>query len=212
MRTLAIAILALAVCGVGLAQEWEIGGSGGVGIFKNATVSNGTTSATAGFATGPAFGAIIGQNLYKHIGGEFRYMFQMSDLKVSGNGQDLKFSGQEHAFHYDVLLYASGPDANVRPYLSVGGGAMVYRGTGKPTESQGTLGTLAALTQTNQVRPLITFGGGFKAKLKGRAYLYAEVRDYLTPFPTEVVAPVPPAKISGWLHDFVPSIGITFSF
>jgi hypothetical protein len=70
----------------------------------------------------------------------------------------------------------------------------------------------AALTHTEQVEPLVTFGGGVKVKVGRRTFLYVEGRDYLTPFPTKVVAPVPPSKLGGWLHDFVPMVGLSFSF
>jgi hypothetical protein len=38
------------------------------------------------------------------------------------------------------------------------------------------------------------------------------VRDYITPFPSEVLVAVPPARLKGWLHDFVPMVGIGIVF
>ena len=43
-------------------------------------------------------------------------------------------------------------------------------------------------------------------------YLRLEIRDYITPFPKQVVAPAPGAKLKGWLHDFVPMVGIGVRF
>ncbi len=42
--------------------------------------------------------------------------------------------------------------------------------------------------------------------------LRLEVRDYLTPFPQDVVTPVPPVKHEGWLHNIVPVVGLNFLF
>jgi hypothetical protein len=44
------------------------------------------------------------------------------------------------------------------------------------------------------------------------AFLRTEFRDYVTPFPKKVITPATGAKVSGWLHDIVPMVGIGFSF
>jgi len=38
------------------------------------------------------------------------------------------------------------------------------------------------------------------------------VRDYITPFPNKVIAPAPGAKVGGWLQDFVPMFGVSWTF
>ena len=38
-----------------------------------------------------------------------------------------------------------------------------------------------------------------------------ELHDYATPFPKQVVAPNQGAKVGGWLMDFVPSVGISYT-
>jgi hypothetical protein len=49
-------------------------------------------------------------------------------------------------------------------------------------------------------------------KLGRRWCLHLEALDYLTRFPTQVVTPVPPSKLGGWLHDIVPMLGLSIGF
>lgn len=210
MRLQTIVLIAAAAAGACSGQQWEIGGTGGVGITKNVTVTRGTASADAGFKTGAAVGAFVGQNLYEHLGGEFRYTFQFSTMKLSSGGTNVEFSGQTHAVHYDLLYYFNGREAAMRPFVTGGGGVRVYRGTGQETLVQ-PLSNFAILSKTQQVEGLIVFGGGLKFKL-GRSYLYAQVLDYLTPAPNQVIAPVPGAKLNGWIHDFTPMLSLSAAF
>lgn len=211
MRKLTVCLFALALGGTGLAQQWELGGAGGIGVYKNLTVTRGSQSVTAGFKEGVAFSAFAAQNMYQHLGGQFRYTFQFDDLKLSGNGAEASFSGLSHAVHYDLMFYGTRREAAVRPFIAAGGGIKIYRGTGKEQETQ-PLGQFALLTKTQQVEPLISVGGGVKVKLGRRAFLYAEVRDYITPTPKNVIAPFTGSKISGWVHDFVPMVAISIGF
>jgi hypothetical protein len=211
MRPLILCSLALGLAGACAAQQFELGAAGGFGFSTDATVKRGSDSATAGLKPGPAFGVFVVQNMYKHLGGEIRYTFQMDDLKVSRGGSEATFTGQTHALHYDLLYLAGSRDSRVRPFVAAGGGVKVYRGTGGQHASQN-LGQFVALTQTQEIKPLISFGGGVKMKLGGRLNLHVEARDYLTPFPTKVIAPVPPSTVGGWVHDFVPLVGLSFGF
>jgi hypothetical protein len=68
------------------------------------------------------------------------------------------------------------------------------------------------LTTTSQLKPLITVGGGVKVAVSKHVGIRLEVRDYVTPFPNDVVTPVPPVNHSGWLHDIVPTVGLNFMF
>jgi hypothetical protein len=38
------------------------------------------------------------------------------------------------------------------------------------------------------------------------------VHDYLTPFPSKLIAPISGSSVGGWLQDFVVSAGISFAF
>jgi hypothetical protein len=125
MRPLILCSFALGLAGACAAQQYELGASGGFGFSTNATVTRGSDSATAGLKPGAAFGVFVVQNMYKHLGGEVRYTFQMDDLKVSQGGTEATFSAQTHALHYDLLYLAGGRDARVRPFIAAGGGVKV---------------------------------------------------------------------------------------
>jgi|GraSoiStandDraft_16_1057320.scaffolds.fasta_scaffold621397_2 hypothetical protein len=192
-------------------QEWEIGGVGGAGFLNGLTVSNGGGTATTGFKTGAAFGALVGHNLYPKLGGEIRYTFQMSDLKLSSGGTEVTFKGVAHVVHYDVLYHPARRRSRTQPFVAVGAGVKLYRGTGKQAAYQ-PLNQFAYLTHTSDLRPLISAGGGIKYRINEHTVFRAEVRDYITPFPNKVIAPAPGAKVGGWLQDFVPMFGVSWTF
>jgi hypothetical protein len=194
-----------------LAQKWELGGLAGGGFYSNATVTSPAGSGDVGFKSGPAFGAYLGQNMYRYLGGELRYEMRPADLKLTSGGTETTFAGQAHAIHYDFLIHATAAGSRVRPYISAGGGVKIYRGTGKETATQ-PLSRLALLTKTNEVKGLGSVGGGVKVKVSRGLLFRLEVRDFITPFPRQVIAPAPGAKISGLLHDIVFLGGIALTF
>jgi hypothetical protein len=193
------------------AQKWEVGGMAGGGFFQNANVTNATGTAVTGFQNGPVFGGLIGQNMYRYLSGELHYGFSARNLKVSGSGSEATFKGVAHAIHYDFLVHAAPAGARVRPFAAAGGGVKIFRGTGAEAAYQ-PLSQYALLTKTQEWKPLITVGGGTKVQIAPRIYLRVEFRDQITPFPKNVIAPAPGATIKGWLHDFIPMAGITFTF
>lgn len=208
-RTFLTALLVIApAC---LAQKWEVGGVAGGGFSNGLAVSNGIGSATAGFANGFGLGAVLGQNLYPRISGELHYTYQFNELRLSGSGESATFKGVIQSMHYDILLHARRKRARAQPFLAAGGGVRVFQGVGTESAYQ-PLSSFALLTKTNQWSPMVTFGGGVKYVMSRRLLLRAEVRDYFSQFPTKVIAPAPGAHLSGWLHDLVPMVGVTFVF
>jgi len=211
MRTLGLLILAATLVAGCLGQGY-IGGAAGYGVAKDLTVSNAAGSASTGFKSGAGLGAFAGHDLYNYLGGELRYLYRFSDLKLSSGGASISFSGHSHAVHYDLLIFGRGRQSPVRPFAAVGGGVRYFRGTGKEHAVQ-PLSNFAILTKTSQVKGLATVGGGVQVKLGGHAFLRAEFRDYMSPVPKLLITPVPGAKLSGcWMHDFTPLAGIGFSF
>lgn len=214
MRSLTVFLFTVAFGGACLAQKWELGAGGGVGVHKNLTVTLGSQNADAGFKPGPAFSAFVSQDLYEHLGGQFRYTFQMNDMKLSSGGAETTFGAVSHAIHYDLMLMGGGREAKTRPYLAGGGGVKVYVGTGAERVTQ-PLQDFALLTKTKDVRGLISVGGGVKVKVGRRTFLYLDARDYITPRPEKVIAPntITGAKLGGgWVHDFVPMLSLSFTF
>lgn len=193
------------------AQQWELGAVGGGGALTNAAVSAPAGTATAGFQAGPAFGAFAANHLSERFGGELRYLFLDSNLKLSSGGAQATFSGVAHAVHYDLIFHPKRRRAGITPFLAAGGGVKVFRGTGKETAYQ-PLSQFAYLTKTQQVEPLISAGAGLQIPLSPKLFLRTEFRDYITPFPKQVIAPVTGATVGGWLHNFVPTVGLSFGF
>jgi hypothetical protein len=191
--------------------KWEIGGLGGGSFYNSASVSSPAGSGDAGIKNSVAVGAYFGGDMYKLLGGELRYEFLPGDLKVSSGGSEATFSGLAHAIHYDFLFHFAPRGSRIRPFVSAGGGVKIYQGTGKATVTQ-TLSSLALLTNTHETSGLGAFGGGVKAKVTQHVTLRFEVKDFLTPFPKQVIAPAPGAKIGSLLNEivFLAGLGITF--
>jgi hypothetical protein len=213
MRILARSLFMLAAAAAGcFAQQWELGFNGGGSLVRGLPVATSTSTATAGFQSGGAFGAFLGQNLYRYIGGEIRYDYIMSDLKIKSGGTEATFTGVTHAVHYDVILHTAASDRPTQFFVAFGGGMKVFRGTGREAAYQ-PLSQFVYLTKTQSIKPMLSVGGGMKYRISRRAFLRTEVRDYITPFPEEVITPAPGAKITGHaLHNFVPMVGLSFEF
>jgi hypothetical protein len=213
MRLLSgVLTLLVSVSGGLFAQEhWEVGGAAGYGIFRNVNVTGPTMSGTTGFDNGVAASAVLGQDLYRFIGGEIRYTYQRNELKVSSGGTTATMSGDSHALHYDVLFHAASREAVVRPYLAAGAGVRYFRGTGAEHAYQ-PLMNLVALTSVNQAEPLLSAGGGVKIALEHNALLRLDFRDYATPFPSSLLATLPGVRAGGWVHDFVVLVGLSKTF
>jgi hypothetical protein len=193
------------------AQNWEVGGTAGYGLYHNVTVTNGTASGSAGFDSGVAFGGLLGNEINRLVGGEVRYTYRSDDLQVSSGSTKAKAAAQSHAVHYDVLIHAASKESPVRPFLAVGAGMKLYRGTGAEPAFQ-PLSNLVVLSHTNEAQPLISVGGGVKFSMSRRSLFRVDFRDYLTPVPTSLLATPPGSRLSGWMHDFVFLVGVSATF
>ncbi len=205
--------IAMALPSLCMAQEheWEVGGAVGFGIVRNATIADPSGSASAGIDNGFAGGAVIGQDLYGHLGGELRYTFRNDSLLLTSSGQKVSMNGDSHLIHYDLLFHALPRSSRFRPYAAAGGGIRLFRGTGNEEASQ-PLSDFALLSKTNEVKPLISVGGGVKFTLTGHAALRVDFREYISPFPEQLFVAGPGAKIKGWLYDSVPLVGVSYVF
>lgn len=194
-----------------LAQQYELGGLGGYGWQGGLSAKTDTASATTGFRPGAAIGIVFGDNLYSQIGGEVRYLFRWSDLKVESGGQKASFNGESHIIHYDFLFHTRPTDAPTRPFFAVGLGAKIFKGTGNERAFQ-PLTEFVLLTKATDILPVISLGGGVKWNWREHVGIRVEVRDYWSPSPQKVLVPHPAARIAGWLHDIVPMVGIAYRF
>jgi len=194
-----------------LAQNWEVGGMAGGGFTNSLTASTALASANTGFANGPVVGAVLGQTLSPRVSGQLRYTIDFSSLRVSDANQSATFKGQTHSIDYNILVSVRSREARLRPFISAGGGMRDFRGVGSQSPYQ-PLGDIVLLTKTSQWKPALTFGAGIRCAISARVSLQLEVRDYFSQFPTQVIAPAPGARLSGWLHDLVPMAGLMFVF
>ena len=192
-------------------REFEVGGAGGFGIYRYASVTGPAGTASVGVGTQAGGGVVIGETLYRWIGGEVRYTYRDGDLNVKSGGQEGSLPGHSHAIHYDFLVHATKREARIRPFAAVGGGIKVYEGAGTESATQ-PLSRFALLTKTDQWEPLISFGGGVKFMASKNVQLRVDFRDYLTPTPERLLTPAPGVTLKGWLHDFVPLFGISYVF
>jgi hypothetical protein len=193
-----------------LAQSWEVGGGVGGGFYTSQDVTSSSGSASAKLQTGLAGGAWLAHNTLGHWSGELRYEYQMGDLALSSGGTTATFGAHTQQFHYDIMWHATPSESRIRPYVAVGAGIKLYQGTGAQVAYQ-PLENYALLTQQQDLTPLVSAGGGVKFQISQHVQLRLDVHDYLTPFPKNVITPNVGAKVGGWLQDFVPMIGISYT-
>jgi len=192
-----------------LAQQWEFGGLAGGGFLPNHTVGGSTPAVSAGFNFGPAVGLTITQDLYPRVSGEIRYLFEQSNARLRSGSASTSMAGQAHVIHYDVLYHLRNRREPLRPYVAAGFGVKIYRATGDELAYR-PLMQYAWLTRAHEVKPMFSFGGGLKVRLKPRLLFRMDIRDQLTRFPTKIITAAPGMSLGGWLHDFVPTAGLSW--
>jgi outer membrane protein W len=201
----------LFVCSVAAtAQKWEVGGGVGGGFYTSQDVTSSAGSASAKIQTGLAGGAWLANNGSGHWSGELRYEYQMGNLALSSNGTTATLGAHTQQFHYDVMWHATPSESRIRPFVAVGAGIKLYQGTGAQVAYQ-PLSNFALLTQQQDLTALVSAGAGVKFQISQHVQLRLDVHDYLTPFPKNVITPNIGAKVGGWLQDFVPMVGISYT-
>lgn len=207
-----ILILSMALLpGTVWAQRWEVGGVGGGSFYTNNDVKRPNGTVQASFGPGYAAGAFIGQEMGRRWGGEVRYLFQSNEAQLKGNGLKASFGAQTHTVHYNFLLHLTHSGAKVRPFVTFGAGLKQFRGTGSETVTQ-PLSDYALLTKSHDTVPVVALGVGIKLKLGAHSSIRIEFNDYLSPMPSKVITPNRNSDISGWIHNFTPTVGISYLF
>jgi opacity protein-like surface antigen len=153
---------------------------------------------------------MFSQNMYSRVSGEITYLWEQSNLRLSSGADSATFAGRTHVLQYEILYHLHPWNARVRPYVAVGGGMKIFQGIGAEVAYQ-PLMQYAYLTRTNELKPMLTFGGGVKVALRGRMSVRFDLRDQLTAFPAKVISPAPGMAINSWLHDFVPTFGLEWA-
>jgi hypothetical protein len=193
-----------------MAQTWEFGGGVGGGFYTSQDVTSSAGSASAKIQTGLAGSVWLGNSWQGHWSGELRYDYGMGDLALNSGSTTATFAARTQQFHYDLMWHVTSSESRIRPYVAVGAGIKLYQGTGAQVAYQ-PLSNFALLTQQQDLTPLVSAGGGVKIQLAPHVQIRLDVHDYLTPFPKNVITPNTGAKVGGWLQDFVPMIGISYT-
>lgn len=205
MRVLTVSMFAMCAAASAFAQQWEIGGVAGGSFLNNVPAGGGT----AGFAPGLVAGAFLGERLGSHFEGQVRYEFFQTDLRLAANGQSATFASDAHALHYDMLYRFKDSEARTQFYVAFGGGIKLFRGTGTE-EAYQPLSQYGYFTKVQTMKPMASVGMGMTHRLSERLALRVEVRDFITPFPSEVLTPAPNVKFGSFLNDIVPLVGIEY--
>ena len=205
----ALALLAPLVC---LAQQWEVGATGGFGWYSNPSISTLAGTAQAGFPAKGAIGAVFGDNMYEHVGGEIRYLFQFGGPELKFNGAKVSAPGYTNVIVYDLLVHLRSRDEGFRPFVAGGAGIKVYTQTEGFFVNQ-PLFDFARLSSHTVVEPAISAGGGVKYKLTRHAQARFDFRTYFSPLPHRIFRTSDfNSTTHGWLYDFMPMAGISYVF
>jgi hypothetical protein len=213
MRFAAPALLVLIITrpSLAMAGDLEIGGAGGFGFYRDATITNPSGSAQAGFGPRIVLSAVAGWSWSRFLTVEGRYTFQDGDVALRSQGLEANLDGDAQSAMAELLFSGQPKTSRFRFFAAAGFGIKLYQAT-QPSPGPQPLTDFATLQKANQAEPLITYGAGVKYALSERWLMRLEFRDYATPFPSRVIAPAPGARLSGWLHDIVPTLGISRTF
>jgi hypothetical protein len=208
-RVLLSAVLFGPLAASSFGQEWYVGVDGGYGFAPSLTVQNPPGSASTGFDNGYSVGAFFGANAYKYWGGELRYLYRQSDLKLESGSTSTHFTANTNILNFDFLLHARPQESSIRPFVAFGAGMRFLTGTGTESASQ-PLGRFAALTHTTESLPVGDVGVGIKVNFHKSWQFRAEAHNYFGPAPQKVITPALGATLSSWLNDIVGSASIAY--
>lgn len=194
-----------------LAQEWELGVAGGYRLDVNPSIVSPAGSVQPRFAPNGVVGVVVGHDMYEHIGGEFRYMFQFGGPQVESQGIRVSAAGYTNVTVYEFLFHAAVREAKIRPFVAAGAGIKVY--TSGEFKSAGLPAPNSVLvTQGTQVEPAVSVGLGLKYRLHNHALLRLDFRTQMTPFPNQIFRPTGASSVHGWVYSFVPLGGVSCVF
>ena len=191
-----------------LAADWQFTAGAGFGRYHPAAFSTPAGNAEAGIGARYVLNATAGRKISDRFAIEGAWTFQDGDFEIASGGRKTAFDANTHAVHADVIGYLLRPQRKLKPFLAGGAGAKFYHGVEVPGPRP--LGEFGSFRDGVDTRPLITCGGGVEWTISPRWSLRLDLRDYATPFPDSVIVPAPGGNLGGWLHDFVPVLGVTF--
>ena len=208
--TAAITVAFSSIC---LAQEWEVGVAGGFGWYNNTSIRNPAlgVSASAGFHSGATVGAFFGQNMYEYVGGELRYLYLWGSPELRFQNTRATMHGNTNLVVYDFLFHLKSRDSKVRPFFAAGAGIKVFTGTSTQFFTQ-PLQEFAVLLPERQVEPAVSVGGGIKFAPAKHILVRVDFRTYMSPLPDRLFVIPRFNDIRGWVFNFVPQVGVGYTF
>src|SRR5260370_22800160 len=137
MKHFSVFLFAALMCApAAMAEKWEVGVGVGGAFYNSQTFTSAAGSANASLDRGIVASAWLGNNSSGHFGGELRYDFGRSDLKLSSGGTNATFGAVTHAIHYDIVWNFASDESAIRPFVAVGAGVKAFDGTGKEIPNQ----------------------------------------------------------------------------
>jgi hypothetical protein len=203
-------ICALAA-GPSLFAQWEFGGAIGYGIYRDGTVFGAGTSVEAGIHNRFAAGAVLAEEQYNYLSGEFRYLYHDGHPFVSSGGIRTDIQGQSHTFTYDLLVHFEPRDRKLRFFVAGGGGGKYYVIAG-PAPVVQPWANVATLTTQDEWKFVVDVGGGLKYRVARHVQVRVDFRDYMTTFPKRQIAPVTGNTARGIFQQFTPMAGVSYVF
>ena len=79
---------------------------------------------------GYAVGAFFGADAYSNWGGELRYLYRQSDLKLESGSTSAHFAANTNILNFDFLWHVRTRESSVRPFIAFGAGMKFLDGTG----------------------------------------------------------------------------------
>ncbi|MBV9505707.1 MAG: outer membrane beta-barrel protein [Acidobacteriia bacterium] len=193
------------------AQQYELGGAIGYGSYRNGTIFGSAGTVTAGIRNRFAAGAVLGEDLYEHLSGEFRWVYHDGHPFLQGAGTKTDMQGESDALVFDLLFHFKPRDRRIRPFIAAGAGAKDYIVSG-PEPFPQPIPAIASLVATDEWHFLVSLGGGVKYRLQRHVILRADFRDYLTTFPKRQLMPAPHGTARGIFQQFTPLFGVSYVF
>jgi hypothetical protein len=204
-------LLVLVAAGACSAQNWEIGGGMGYGVYHNGSIITTNGTADAGIRNRFTATGFVTEDLFDRFSGEVRYVYHDGDSFLRSGSVQGVVQGQSHTLTYDALIQFKPRDHRIRPYVGGGLGAKYYNTTG-PVPSPQPLPKIATLTNQSEWKPVFDFGGGVRVRVRDHFTIRGDLRDYITVFPQNLFVPTAGATTRGIFHQITPMFGVGANF
>jgi hypothetical protein len=203
-----VGLLLAGACG---AQNWEVGGGAGYGVYRNGSITSSAGTADVGVRNGLLLTGYVTEDLFDHFSGEVRYVYQSGNTFLSSGTTQGTVQAFSHAFTYDALINFNPRSSRVRPFVGGGFGAKYYETTG-PTPIPQPAPRIAGITSQSQWKPLFDLAGGVRVRITDHFVVRGDLHDYITVFPNALFVPVANATTHGVFHQISPMFGVGVSF